>query len=85
MRLIAQELINIWYKSGPHDNNVAIQLESTEDYYYAKNVTLNITALELNGGTVTRSKGTFSGDFYRHNLVEADVHTINDGEFEIIQ
>ncbi|MEM5566958.1 hypothetical protein WNY78_17685 [Psychroserpens sp. AS72] len=75
---------SITYQGGPNDRDVAIKLTSPEENYYAKEVSITITELELNGSNVIHCKGTFAGSFYRYNLVEADVHTIN-GEFEINQ
>lgn len=72
----------ILYQGGPNDFDVNIHLASPEENYYAKEVSIIITELELNGNTVTYCKGTFYGDFYRDNLVESQVHYI-DGEFEI--
>ncbi|WP_225037055.1 hypothetical protein [Winogradskyella sp. SM1960] len=62
--------------------SVDIILDTLEDNFYAKEVTVNITELEINNHTVTHCKGTFSGSFYRNNLVESNVHQIN-GDFEI--
>ncbi|WP_418639285.1 hypothetical protein [Winogradskyella sp.] len=74
----------ILYLGGPNDFDINIQLSSPEENYYAKEVSVTITELQLDGSTVKHCKGTFFGDFYRLNLVEADVHTIN-GVFEINQ
>lgn len=74
--------LNITYLNTTSDFDVRIQLESIEEGYYAKEVAVNITDLEINGNTITHCKGTFAGEFYRNNLVEADVHQIN-GNFEI--
>ncbi|WP_178989893.1 hypothetical protein [Winogradskyella schleiferi] len=64
------------------DLGVSLVLSTLEDNFSEKDVTVTITELEINGNTVTHCKGTFSGSFYRSNLVEADVHQIS-GEFEI--
>ncbi|MBQ4913929.1 hypothetical protein J8L85_05740 [Maribacter sp. MMG018] len=75
---------NIIYTGGPNDFDVRVLL-STEENYYAKEVSVNITELEIaESGRVVSCKGTFTGDFYRNNLVEDDVHEI-EGTFEIRQ
>lgn len=63
------------------DFDVRIQLEAIDEGYYAKEVSVNIIELEMDGNTIKHCKGTFEGEFYRNNLVEADVHQIN-GNFE---
>lgn len=74
----------ILYQGSSNDFDINIQLSSSEENYFAKEVSVTITELQLDGLTVKHCKGTFFGDFYRHNLVEANVHAIN-GEFEINQ
>lgn len=73
---------NFIYEPGVDEEyGVSIVLSSPEDNFSIKDVTLTITELDVNGNSVTRCKGTFSGSFYRSNTVEADVHQIS-GEFE---
>lgn len=75
---------NIVYTGGANDFDIRVLLSTDEDYY-AKDVSVNITELEItDSNRVTHCKGTFSGDFYRNNLVETDVHKI-EGTFEIRQ
>ena len=75
---------NIVYIGGANDFDVRALL-SVEENYYAKEVSVNITELEIaESGRVVSCKGTFTGDFYRNNLVENDVHLI-EGTFDIKQ
>ncbi|WP_458627627.1 hypothetical protein [Winogradskyella sp. PC D3.3] len=73
---------NFSYQGGANDFDISIILSSLEDNYIVKSVSVIISELEINGSSVTHCKGTFTGTFYRNNLVESDVHQIN-GEFEI--
>ena len=66
---------------GENDFDVSINISPDEDYN-AKQVTVTIAALDIAGRSVKHCKGTFSGSFYRNNLVEANVHEIS-GSFEI--
>jgi hypothetical protein len=72
---------NINYQDG-NDFEVGIVLDALEDNFYAKAVTINIIELEINNNTVKHCKGTFTGTFYKNNLVESNVHQIS-GDFEI--
>ncbi|WCO02803.1 hypothetical protein [Psychroserpens ponticola] len=72
---------NIGNQNGD-DSEINIVLESIGENYNAKEVSVTITELEINGDFVTHCKGTFTGEFYRNNSDITDVHEIN-GDFEI--